>query len=375
MEQDFTRVNAERVAEVGLKRAKIAALLEKSGMDAVLISAHENIAWATAGLVDVRVGMLRESGVASLLVTRDGAAYYLTTNNEAVRLAEEEFAGLPFEPVVNPWYANDIRAAVEKIAGTGVVAGDMGQQGYKLLPLQPLRWELTDGEVERYRWLGRHAADATVELLKKYRPGMSESHLQAKLAERLIEERILPSVYLTAVDGRALGYRHAVPRAGVLERIGMLGFCARRWGLTVAITRYVEFGACPAEVEERFAAAAHVNARLQSATREGTTSEALFEVAKQAYEDLGYAGEERMHHQGGATGYFEREWIARPGGGERVLAQQAFAWNPNIQGAKVEDTVLLRNGAIELLTETPELPSVKTEWAGAEYRSAGVLRL
>ncbi len=343
MEQDFSQVNAERIAEVEQKRAKIVALLGKNETDAVLISAHENIAWATAGLVDARVGMLRESGVASLLVTRDGAAYYLTTNNEAVRLAEEEFAGLPFEPVVNPWYANDIRAAVEKIAGTGVVAGDMGQQGYKLLPLQPLRWGLTDSEVERYRWLGRHAAAVTVDLLKKCRPGLSESNLQARLAELLLEKRIMPSVYLTAVDGRALGYRHAVPRAGVLERIGMLGFCARRWGLTIAITRYVEFSAGSAEIEERFAAAAGVNARLLAATRVGTTSESLFEVAREAYDDLGYAGEERMHHQGGATGYFEREWLARPGGGERVLAQQAFAWNPNIQGAKVEDTVLLRN--------------------------------
>jgi Xaa-Pro dipeptidase len=374
MEKDLFSVNEEQVAEVEQKRAKIAALLEKNGTDAVLISAHENTAWATAGLVDARVGMLRESGVASLLVTRDGAAYYLTTNNEAARLAEEEFNGLPFQPIVNPWYANDIRAAVAKIAGTGVVAGDMGQQGYKLLPLQPLRWGLTDSEVERYRWLGRHAANAAVDLLKLYRPGMSESLLQAKLAERLIEERIIPSVYLTAVDGRALGYRHAVPRAGVLERIGMLGFCARRWGLTIAITRYVEFSAGSAEIEERFAAAAGVNARLLAATREGTSSEELFEVAKLAYADLGYPGEERMHHQGGATGYFEREWLARPGGGERVLAQQAFAWNPNIQGAKVEDTVLLHNGAIELLTETPDLPTVKTEWAGVEYRSAGVLR-
>ena len=55
--------------------------------------------------------------------------------------------------------------------------------------------------------------------------------------------------------------------------------------------------------------------------------------------------------------------------------QQAFAWNPNIRGAKTEDTVLVRNGAVELLTATPELPTVFTAWGGSEYRSAGVLRL
>jgi antitoxin VapB len=154
----------------------------------------------------------------------------------------------------------------------------------------------------------------------------------------------------------------------------MFSFCARRAGVTVAMTRFVQFGGQLPEMEERFAVAAQVNARLCHATREGARSDALFKVAEQVYADLGYQGEERMHHQGGATGYFEREWIARPGGPEKVAPQQAFAWNPTVQGAKVEDTVLLRNGAIETLTATPELPTVITSCGGTEYLSAGVLR-
>jgi antitoxin VapB len=367
-------IDKGRLAEIEQKLAKIRGLLAEKGIDAVLISAHENIAWATAGVVDIRVGILRESGVASLLVTRDAGAFYLTTNNEAPRLADEEFADLPFQPVVNPWYANDVRAAVAKIVAAGEVAGDMGQQGYKLLPLQSLRWQLVDDEIPRYRWLGQHAAQAAVDVLKQYRPGLSERKFQALLAERLIEEGILPSVYLTAVDSRVMRYRHAVPRVGVLDHLGMLSFCARRWGLTVAMTRFVEFGTSQPEMEERFAVAAQVNARLCHATREGATSDALFKAAGEAYTDLGYQGEERMHHQGGATGYFEREWIARPGGGEKVAPQQAFAWNPTVQGAKVEDTVLLRNGAIEILTETAGLPTVITSCGGTAYLSAGVLR-
>ena len=153
----------------------------------------------------------------------------------------------------------------------------------------------------------------------------------------------------------------------------MVGFCARRGGLTVSITRFVHFGAMPSELAEKFDAVAQVNARLLEATRAGATSDTLFAVAQSAYASLGYAGEERMHHQGGATGYLEREWVARPGGTEAVQAQQAFAWNPNLQGAKVEDTVVLRNGGIELLTATPELPVLTTTCGAQEYRSAGVL--
>jgi Xaa-Pro dipeptidase len=375
MDNDLVSTDKERIVEAAHKRERLGAFLAERGMDAVLISRHENIAWATAGLVDVRVGILRESGAATLLVTREGRAFYLTTNNEAARLAEEEFAGLGYEPVVLPWYANDQRAAIANIVGTRKIAGDMAQEESEPLSLQSLRFELTDDEVARYRWLGSHAAKAATTVLRRLQPGVTERQMQAMLAEHLLGHGIQPSVYLTAVDARAWGYRHAVPRAGVLERVGMLGFCARRWGLSVSMTRFVQFGAGTAEIEERFAVVGLINARLLSATRAGETSDALFAVAEQGYAELGFPGEARMHHQGGATGYLEREWVARPGGVERVASQQAFAWNPNLRGAKVEDTVLLRKDAIELLTATPDLPFVTTSWDGEEFCSASVLQV
>jgi antitoxin VapB len=193
------------------------------------------------------------------------------------------------------------------------------------------------------------------------------------IAERLLHRGLSPTVLLLATDDRIRKYRHALPRAGRLEHLGMINLCARRWGLTISITRLVCFGLMSSELEDKFAAVAEVNARLLEATREGATSDALFHVAQQAYADLGYPGEEQMHHQGGATGYVEREWIARPGGPEIVHDQQAFAWNPSLQGAKVEDTVLLRAGEISLITGTPELPSVTTSCGGRTYTSAGVL--
>jgi antitoxin VapB len=65
--------------------------------------------------------------------------------------------------------------------------------------------------------------------------------------------------------------------------------------------------------------------------------------------------------------------VATPRGKERVEESQAFAWNPSISGGKVEDTVLLRGGRIEVLTTTPDLPVVSTEAGGVTYESAGVL--
>lgn len=363
----------ERKAELDQKKTSLRDFLRENKLDAYLISRHENIAWATAGLVEMRVAIPREVAVGSLLVTRDGGAYYLTTNNEAPRLAEEEFVHLDYEPVLQPWYASDVQAAVKKVVSGGNVASDDAANGLPVLSMKPLRLSLTDGEMARYRWLGQRVAEATTDTLLDLRPGMTEATMQSMISSRLLSERILPSVLLTAVDDRIRKYRHAVPRDGVLQKFGMLNFCARRWGLCISITRYVHFGALPMELDGKFAAVAHVNADLLQASREGASGGALFTVAQQAYTELGYTGEETMHHQGGPTGYWEREWVARPGGTERVLNRQALAWNPSLQGAKVEDTVVLRDGKIENLTKTPRLPIVETRQYGNTYESAGVL--
>lgn len=365
-------LSAPDKAELSEKRARLQAWMERERLDAVLLARHENIAWATGG-VDVRIGVIRETGAASLLMTRDGRCFYLTANNEEQRLATEEFAGRGFEPVINPWYANDVAATVQRLLGESKVGSDMPMASMPTVSLLEVRQLLTDREVERYRWLGRNVAEQVSELLQEVQPGMREREMQSMLGQRLISLGILPSVYLTATDERALTYRHPVPREGELQRFGMIGLCARRWGLTAAITRFVHFGNIPADLDDRFAAVAQVNAALLHATKENATSDSLFTVAKDAYSSVGYANEEREHHQGGATGYTEREWIARPGGTDRVNALQAFAWNPTIQGAKVEDTNLLRNGEMELLTATPDLPQVSTQRDGREYVSTGVL--
>jgi len=180
-------------------------------------------------------------------------------------------------------------------------------------------------------------------------------------------------VLLMAVDDRIFNYKHAVARGQRLKRYGMLNLCSRKWGLAISITRFVHFGELAAELAARFASSARVNAALLDASRLGATSAQLFQAAQSAYAAEGFPGEEEFHHQGGATGYGEREWVATPSGAEVVVDNQAFAWNPSIRGGKVEDTVVLRDGVIESLTETPDLPIVETSLNGTTYRSAGVL--
>jgi antitoxin VapB len=359
-------------AELEAKHQKLVEWLRSQHLAGVLIRRNENVAWLTGGAVELRVLTPGETGVASLLVTADGKRYYFTTENEAPRLHDEEFGALDFEPVLFPWYADETAEAAARLAG-GPLGSDSPGAGMTPVNLYPLRAALSESEIERYRWLGAETTAATVESLHQVEPGLSEYDLEALTAANLLRRGILPSVYLYAVDDRILKYKHAVARGNRLKQYGMLNLCSRKWGLAISITRFVHFGALPDELAARFKSAAQVNAALLDASRVGATSAELFRVAQAAYAAEGFPGEEKFHHQGGPTGYGEREWVATPKGTEVVVNNQAFAWNPSIRGGKAEDTVLLRDSKIEWLTATPELPVIEATANGTVYPAAGVL--
>jgi len=360
--------------ELETKHNQVVDWLREESLDGLLLKRNENIAWLTGGAVELRVLTPNETGVASLLVTKEGGRYYLTTANEAPRLHDEEFGALDFEPVIFPWYANETDDKAIELT-RGQLAADTPIPGGFPARMYPMRASLQDTEIARFRWLGAQTAKAVTTVLRQLKPGMTEYEMEGQIADALLSRGILPSVYLMAVDERIYKYKHAVARGKTLEKYGMLNLCARKWGLTVSITRFAHFGALPSDLAERFHAAAQVNAALLDATRVGASSAELFRVAADAYAREGFAGDEQMHHQGGATGYWEREWIATPEGKEQVVDHQAFAWNPSVRGGKVEDTVLLHDGKIELLTPTPELPALESNANGNSYPATGVLIL
>ena len=345
--------------------------MEEAGLAGVQLQRTENLAWLTAGRVDRRVLLPSPLGVATALVLRNGDCYYLAPDNEARRLAEEDYAGLPFTAITAPWHGADFAAQIRRITGGGRVAEDISPADAPFFAAQ--RAALTDTEIARYRWLARNTAEVITTVLRSLEPGVTERTMAARLSAGLLERGIEPSVLLMAVDDRILRYKHAVAQNAALKHFGMLNLCSRRWGLCVSITRFTHFGAMPQQLVDAFAVAAEVSARLLAATQAGASAADLFAIAAATYASLGHPGEELRHHQGGATGYREREWLAAPAGQERVGERQAFAWNPSVNGGKVEDTVLLLNGAIESLTSTPDLPIVSNQESGFTFESAGVL--
>lgn len=374
-------IAAQRQVELSEKLERVSAFLEAERLGGLLLGTQRNFAWLSCG-GDNHVGLATADGVALLLVLRDGQRFVITANNERPRITEEELSGLGFEPIELLWHelrANPhrLKEAIAALAdpttiGTDTAVSDLPNVEAKFAPL---RYRLTDAEIERYRMHGSACAAAIEETAREVRIGMSEKEVESLLAYKLLNHGARPTVLLVASDERCFKYRHPIPTQRKVERYVCLSTCARRWGLTVAVTRLVHFGSIPAETERRYQTLLNVATNLMAHTRPGMTSGDLFNLLTGWYAAEGFEGEWRNHHQGGATGYIERDWVAYPDGPHIVQARQAFAWNPTMAGVKVEDTMLIHDTGHEIITQTDNWPKVEIEAAGYRLNLPQILKL
>ena len=146
-----------------------------------------------------------------------------------------------------------------------------------------------------------------------------------------------------------------------MEKYALLVLSGRRWGLVCSISRLIHFGPVPADVQKRIDATARVNAMLIAHTLPGRSLDDVFQRGQREYAATGFPDEWRFHHQGGAVGYEPREFLGLLGSKDEVSVGQAYAWNPTIAGAKMEDTILVGARGNEILTTTPSWPVISVK--------------
>jgi antitoxin VapB len=117
-----------------------------------------------------------------------------------------------------------------------------------------------------------------------------------------------------------------------------------------------------------------VDARYLLESRPGVTLGEVLEAARGQYAAEGFADEWRLHHQGGMTGYAGREVFATPGEPHRLEPGQAVAWNPSITRVKSEDTAVVGDEGVEVLTSTDRWPRVEVELPGGRSARPALLR-
>ena len=355
------------------KQERLDAYLAERGLEVVWFARPNSFAWLTGGsnVVD------REGDVGVAAVGYDGDGLdVVTTNIEGERLRDEEVSD--DTPVTEfDWYEESLAEALADHSPTPAAA-DFDVPGFESVDASPLRQPLTDEDVEAYRELGRETAQAVESVCRELRPGDAESEAASALRVALSARGIEVPVALVGGAERTLTYRHYTPTDAELGGHALVSVTAERGGLHASATRTVAFASeldddSLDQLRERHRAACTVEATALAATCEvasaGDEARKVFAAIQNAYEAVGHPGEWREHHQGGAAGFAGREWVATPDAEETVTAPMAYAWNPTVQGAKSEDTVLVRgqgtDSRFKVLTDTASWPS--TTVSACEY--------
>ena len=321
-------------------------------------------AWITGGGSSA-VLLAAETGIAEVVVTCDGA-WVVTDEIEARRLCDEELPpGLNVRAAA--WASPEARETLtgQLTKGCSIVS-DRPAAGEGRLPEQLLAAKriLVPAEMERYRRVGRLAAEAMTEALQTCRPDWSEDALAAAGAGALISRGLAPALVMAAGERRMQLYRHPMPSSEAVGGMAMLVFCARGCGLYANLTRFVSFTGISSEILERHRQVLEVEAKVLELSRPGADLGSLYQALAEAYLAAGHPQAIREHHQGGTTGYLSREVLATPGSTERIATGSALAWNPSLAGAKIEDTFLVTGSGLENLTRDPAWPAA--EVAGRE---------
>ncbi|HYT81715.1 MAG TPA: M24 family metallopeptidase [Actinomycetota bacterium] len=352
----------DRASEVRAKLDLVRGWLDAHHRQAVLFTSQANFAWITAGGRS-HISLGEAVGVASVLVAPD-EAYLLTTNIELGRLIDEETEGLPLTGIDWPWHESAHgQGVVAELCDPGRSVSDLGIYGMPAAEpdLSELRFTLLPPEVQRYRDLGRDAAEAVEEACRATSPGDPEFDVAGRVAMESHRRDILPLVDLVAADDRIARYRHPLPTRNRVKRTLLVALTGRRHGLHASLTRMVSFGPPDDELAARHAAVSRVDARVILESLPGSSLADILRTGLQQYATEGFPDQWRLHHQGGLAGYAGREVFATPSAQHRLRAYQAVAWNPSITRVKSEDTVLVTDDGPEVLTRTNSWPRQPVE--------------
>ncbi|MDZ4766215.1 MAG: M24 family metallopeptidase [Chloroflexota bacterium] len=352
----------DRLQEIERKHDQLRDLMAQHSVGAIWLRRARNIAWFTAG-ADAVIAADGENGAFNVLVTPERRAI-VTDPIEAPRIRDEEkIEDLGFIFDISPWYARQLPSGEH-------VATDDGEIGDAITTL---RRTLLPSEQDRARALGADTGAAIEQAVGRVEPGDTEFEIASYMAAACRERGGLALVTLVATDERTMKYRHAYATFKPLEKYAMLVVCCRRGGLVMSATRFVHFGAIPADLTARNQKVAAIDAAAMVNTRPGRTQGDVFADIQAAYAAQGEADQWQLHHQGGLAGYASREAVATPGDLTRVNAGQVYAWNPSIPGCKSEDTILIAEGGFEILTATGNYPTVDASVGGQTVKRPAIL--
>jgi len=185
-----------RLLEQREKRARINALLEAKGLDAVVLKKGANVAWIIGGRAHIPTTL--ELSCMDVVIYRDRIVV-VTNKIEAPRLKEEELSGDEELIIVNWFEARE--GQLPKGERIGVDGAENDRVNLQT-EIETLRRSLNDYEINRLKEIGADAAAALGEAMLDIDPEMTEVEVAGEIAEELWERNLEPVVLLVAGESR-----------------------------------------------------------------------------------------------------------------------------------------------------------------------------
>ena len=194
---------------------RLAQLMERRGLDVVVLRRPANFAWYTGG-ADTKVDHVAPEGVADMIVGRDWARV-LTSTIEAPRMRAEQTPG--FDVAEYPWQ-DDRDAALRAIVHGARVGSDIGLPEWLDVSddIARLRRTLDADAIDALRSIGRDLSAAMADAATVVEPGLTEHEAAAALSGACRARGLTATVLLAAADDRIAQHRHPVPVGARIER-------------------------------------------------------------------------------------------------------------------------------------------------------------
>lgn len=332
----------------------------------LLLTKPGSVNWITGGLSDP-IDITAPSDPVWVVETESGRAL-ITSQIEAPRIANDfDLAALGWDVIGVPWFEVNapIYAAI-RFAGRAHkdFISDHDAFGENIVTdVVEARMVLSSAEQDDLRSLGSLVGKALGDGINNWRPGESTDFEIASVIGAELEHYGAKAVCLiVGGDNRLRSFRHPLAIGATIDEAVMAVVVARRGGLHVAATRIAVSSQSDSIIrltkELIPVHCAVLNATLPSASW-GDAVDALAD----GYASIGRPGSWREHFQGGPIAFEQREFELAPGQitspywDVAIAAGTAVAWNPSSRGgAKIEETYLVGDDTLELVTTTDGWP-------------------
>jgi len=366
---------AGRKKEIEIKLSRVRAMLQQNDAEALALQLHPNFSWMTAGSKNF-VANCFDAGATTLLITMQ-ECFAICNVIEAPRLIQEEqFADLGFTVLSYPWQENRLEEYIAKhVSSMDKVISDVaiGCARVRGDLIKPLRLQFTENEIARYVYLGDYLSKAMEEYLATVKPGITEFELAGGISEAIWPYGIEQVMHLVSFDERANLYRHALPTDKKLEHNVIVSINGRYKGLITTTSRMVYIGEPPKSLLKQYEDCAEMECLTASKAVPGTDELELYETLRQAYIDRGYPTMFDKHGQGGCQGYWPREYMIHPTSHNTVRENQAYCFNPVIDGTKTEDSFIVTQDGPMMITRPITFPKLEYEFNGVKLERPGLL--